>query len=113
MRSGRCSSQGSYTTSATVASASIPSPRNGAVTSARGLSAIAAECTCVADSRVRSALHCERMADRVCIVGVGSHTWRGLDAPEPLDMWTEVVDAALADAAASGDLRGAVDALEV
>ena len=52
------------------------------------------------------------MPERVCIVGVGSHTWRGLDAPEPLDMWADVVRAAAADAGAPGVLAAA-DALEV
>ncbi|HEY1741213.1 MAG TPA: hypothetical protein VGI86_21035, partial [Acidimicrobiia bacterium] len=41
--------------------------------------------------------------------------WRGLDAPEPLDMWAEVVRAAAADAGtpATASVLDAVDALEV
>ncbi len=53
------------------------------------------------------------MADRVCVIGVGSTTWRGLDAPEPLDMWTDAVHAAASDAHATSAVLGAVDALEV
>jgi acetyl-CoA C-acetyltransferase len=32
-----------------------------------------------------------------CIIGVGRHTWRGLDAPEPLAMWEHVARAAADD----------------
>ncbi len=54
------------------------------------------------------------MGARVCVVGVGSHTWRGLDAPEPLDMWEQVVRDAAADAGATPQrVLDAVDALEV
>ncbi|HEY1739065.1 MAG TPA: acetyl-CoA synthetase, partial [Acidimicrobiia bacterium] len=52
------------------------------------------------------------MSGRVCVIGVASQTWRGSDAPEPLDMWTDVVRAAASDAGAPGVLA-AVDALEV
>jgi acetyl-CoA C-acetyltransferase len=52
---------------------------------------------------------------------VASQTWRGLDAPEPLDMWTEVVRAAAADAGTPGapgapgaaQVLDAVDAMEI
>ncbi|MEP6624425.1 MAG: acetyl-CoA synthetase [Acidimicrobiia bacterium] len=37
------------------------------------------------------------MARQVAVVGVGSHTWRGGDAPEPLAMWDAVTRAAVAD----------------
>jgi acetyl-CoA C-acetyltransferase len=59
------------------------------------------------------------MAQRVCVIGVGSHTWheisRGVDAPEPLDMWVDVVTQAAADAGAgaAAGVLAAVDALEV
>jgi acetyl-CoA C-acetyltransferase len=36
-----------------------------------------------------------------CIIGVGRHTWRGLDAPEPLAMWEHVARAAAADTRAT------------
>lgn len=35
-----------------------------------------------------------------CIVGVATRTYRGLDAPEPLDMWVEVLRSAADDAGA-------------
>ncbi len=37
-----------------------------------------------------------------CIVGVAAHTWRGLDAPEPLAMWEHVARAAAADTTRAG-----------
>ena len=42
-----------------------------------------------------------------CVVGVATHTYRGLDAPEPLDMWVEMLRAAAADAGAPGALEHA------
>jgi acetyl-CoA C-acetyltransferase len=41
-----------------------------------------------------------------CIIGVAAHTWRDLDAPEPLAMWEHVARAAANDAGV------AIDALE-
>ncbi len=52
------------------------------------------------------------VTSRVCVIGVGSKTWRGLDAPEPLDMWAEVVGSAAADSGGAAVLD-AIDALEV
>jgi acetyl-CoA C-acetyltransferase len=45
-----------------------------------------------------------------CIIGVAAHTWRGLDAPEPLAMWEQVARAAAADAGVPLD---AVDSVQV
>jgi acetyl-CoA C-acetyltransferase len=50
-----------------------------------------------------------------CVIGVAQRTWRlaGEEwSPEPLEMQAEVVNAALADASASGDLAAAVDGLD-
>src|SRR4051794_21131408 len=56
------------------------------------------------------------MAERVCIIGVGSQTWRDTsrdpDAPEPLEMWTDVVRKAAGDTGAVNVLD-AIDGLEV
>lgn len=52
------------------------------------------------------------MGSNPCVIGVASHTWRGLDAPEPLDLWSEVVVDAARDSGTDGTL-GAVDALDV
>jgi acetyl-CoA C-acetyltransferase len=41
-----------------------------------------------------------------CIIGAAAHTWRDLDAPEPLAMWEHVANAAAIDA------RVALDALD-
>lgn len=46
----------------------------------------------------------------VCIVGVANHTWRS-EGPEPLDMWTQVVRDAVADASMSA--LTSVDSLDV
>src|SRR5205823_5843074 len=43
---------------------------------------------------------------------VATETWRGLDAPEPLDMWAGVVADASRDCGTPG-LLGAVDSLEL
>ena len=48
----------------------------------------------------------------LCIVGVARNTWRGLDAPEPLDMWEHVARAAAADAGRPG-LLSDLDAIEI
>lgn len=53
-----------------------------------------------------------------CIIGVATHTWHpeelgGSDAPEPLAMWEQTARAAAADSAASGDVWGALDSLDV
>jgi len=45
-----------------------------------------------------------------CIIGVATRTYRGLDAPEPLDMWCELLTAAAADSGGSNVL-GSVDSL--
>jgi acetyl-CoA C-acetyltransferase len=37
------------------------------------------------------------VASSPCIIGVATRTYRGLDAPEPLDMWCDVLAAAAAD----------------
>ncbi len=37
------------------------------------------------------------MAGEVAVVGVGTHTWRGGDAPEPIAMWEHVTHAAVGD----------------
>ncbi len=52
------------------------------------------------------------MGTNPCIIGVATRTWRGLDAPEPLEMWTEVVADAAHDSGAAGVL-GRIDSLEV
>ncbi len=51
------------------------------------------------------------MAGQVAVVGVGSHTWRGGDAPEPLDMWEDMVLAATADSGA--EFLRHVDSLDI
>ena len=50
-----------------------------------------------------------------CVIGVAQQVARPEDgpAPEPLDSWERVVRAAAADAAASGDVLGAVESLQV
>jgi acetyl-CoA C-acetyltransferase len=53
-----------------------------------------------------------------CIVGVATRTWHrdesgDAGAPEPLSMWEEVVRAAAADAAATGDIVGALESMRV
>src|SRR5436305_453768 len=52
------------------------------------------------------------MGTNPCIIGVATHTWRGLDAPEPLEMWAEVVADAALDSDAVG-IVGRIDSLEV
>ena len=50
-----------------------------------------------------------------CLIGVAQRTWHlsGTDqAPEPLEMLAEVVDAAAADASASGGARAVLDAVD-
>jgi acetyl-CoA C-acetyltransferase len=37
------------------------------------------------------------MSSNPCIIGVATRTYRDLDAPEPLEMWAEIVNAAAAD----------------
>ena len=47
------------------------------------------------------------------IVGVAQATWRGGDAPSPIEMCAEVVAAAARDAGAGGALLGRAEALAV
>ncbi len=47
-----------------------------------------------------------------CIIGVAAHTWRGLDAPEPLDMWEHVARAA-ADDAGRASLIEQLDSVQI
>jgi acetyl-CoA C-acetyltransferase len=52
------------------------------------------------------------MGTNPCIIGVATQTWRGLDAPEPLEMWAAVVADAARDCGTPGVLGG-VDSLEL
>ena len=47
-----------------------------------------------------------------CIVGVAAHTWRGLDAPEPLAMWEHVAHAAANDSG-KPNILDQVDSIQV
>jgi acetyl-CoA C-acetyltransferase len=47
-----------------------------------------------------------------CIIGVAAHTWRGLDAPEPLDMWEHVARSAAEDAGQPA-LLDALDSVQI
>ncbi len=48
-----------------------------------------------------------------CVIGVAAHTWRGGDAPEPLEMWQHVVRHAAADSGRASGVLAAVDELAI
>jgi acetyl-CoA C-acetyltransferase len=51
-----------------------------------------------------------------CLIGVATETWHpdaGDEAPEPLDMWEQVVRSAFADAGATSDLLRSIDSLQI
>jgi acetyl-CoA C-acetyltransferase len=48
-----------------------------------------------------------------CLIGVARRTWREPPAPEPLEMWAEVVQAAVDDARVPGGAVGAIESLAV